>query len=183
MSAQKYELKVPGVTTSPGKAVPIERPRTEPDVRRPGAGRPSWITRATACLTYLCFVFLGAVGLYATFTGRPLTGLPLLGHVAAGGVFAVTLALLSVFRSHTFSFDDPGYETQARRPGTMRKTLFWLFTALGLSLILSSVLMMMPQFGTDAQNTLVSWHRWSAILAVPSWAIYGFAVVGDSLRS
>lgn len=182
MSAQKYELKVPGVTV-PAKDAPPERTRPEQKYAVPGRSRPSWITRATAYLTSLCFVFLGAVGLYATFTGKPLSGMPLLGHVGVGGVFAVSLALLTVFRSHTFSFDSPEVTGHTRGPGSMRKTFFWLFTALGLSLMLSSVLMMMPQFGTDAQVTLLSWHRWSAILAIPAWAIYGLSVMGDSLRS
>jgi hypothetical protein len=127
--------------------------------------RLAWLPGFTALVTALCLILLAVTGFYGVFISGRLGGWPLLAHVAVGGVYAVALALLVAFRSETFAFDTTVWAGADRPVGTFRKLFFWLFAAASVALMLTAVMMMMPRFGTAAQNLLIAWHRWAAYTA------------------
>lgn len=151
-------------------------------VTSPGVGG-GWIPALALLATSVCVVLLAATGFYATLSGTPLSGWSLLGHVGVGGAFAAALALLAICRTGDF---DTGVDTAAvRRRSTpaLGSVAFWVMVASGMCLIVSSALMMLPQFGTVGQEMLLKWHRWSAIVAVVASVVYGMVALANRTRS
>jgi hypothetical protein len=118
---------------------------------------------------------------FALFSSRGLFGLPLLFHVIAGGIFAVSLAVIVVRRAKEYSsFSE--LAGAARRPlisllhdvprPLLQSLLFWIFTLAGLFLVATALLSMLPYFTFKAQVAFVETHRWSALVIVLSAMLF-----------
>jgi len=131
---------------------------------------------------YGSFLYLGASGLFfAVFVPRGLYGLPLIGHVLAGGIFAVCLTLVVIFKSRDFTSIPEPLELSLRlfdpkrlgmTPARAKHAAFWLFVLAGFLLTLSSLLPMMPLLRTPGQKLMFELHRTSALASVVAAMVY-----------
>ena len=106
---------------------------------------------------------------YAVFSPRRIFGFPLFLHVLAGGVFAVTLAIVLFLKAKDFRLDKHG-EPILRK--MLRPGLFWFFVAAGLAVSATALFSMWPSFTFREQGSLLHFHRYSALAAFLSAAAY-----------
>jgi len=107
----------------------------------------------------LSFLFLAISGfLFALLVPRGLYGLPLLLHVAGGGIFAVCLSMVVVWRARDYSLDinQPLY----------LKIIFWTFVVSGLCLIITSLSSMLSFLSMQVQVGMIRWHRYFALVSL-----------------
>jgi len=131
---------------------------------------------------YASFLYLGASGFFfALFVPRGLYGFPLVGHVMAGGLFAVSLAVLVLFKGRDFiSMPKPALLSPAlldpRRMGItaarIKVAAFWLFAAAGFLLTVTALLPMLPLLRTPGQRLLFELHRYSALLSAAAAMVF-----------
>lgn len=124
---------------------------------------------------YGSFLYLAASGFFfAIFIPRGLFGYPLVGHVMAGGLFAVCLTILVLFKGrHFITVPKPASLSlvmlDIRKMGItaarVRLWAFWLFAAAGFLLTLSALLPMLPLLRTGGQKVLFECHRYSALVS------------------
>jgi hypothetical protein len=109
---------------------------------------------------------------FAFFVRRGLFGLPLLAHVAAGGLFALALSALLLWRGRDHRIDDTDMPARERfgKPAFhgiteagLSTLLFWLFAFFGLVQVLTALGSMLPIFHYDAQGVFVTIHRYGAL--------------------
>jgi hypothetical protein len=121
----------------------------------------------------LSLVYLAASGLfYAIFIPRGMSGLPLLGHMGFGGLFALTLAALLLWRGRAYvpdkgeaevfeAFACPLFKNLSK--SLLRKILFWALAFFGFVLIATALGSMLPLFVFDAQRAFIGVHRYAAL--------------------
>jgi hypothetical protein len=125
---------------------------------------------------YGSFVYLAASGLvFAFFVPRGLYGIPLLLHVIVGGFFAASLTLIILVKGkdyllspRRFSLDLQAFDPRSWSVtvAMLQRTLFWLFAAAGLLLILTALFSMLPWLSTPGQRLVFNLHRASALVSV-----------------
>jgi hypothetical protein len=125
---------------------------------------------------YASFFYLAASGFFfGIFIPRGLYGYPLVGHVMAGGLFAVCLTIIVLFKGRDFiSVPKPVNLSLAlldpRKMGItaarVRLAAFWLFVLAGLLLTISALLPMLPLLRTAGQRFMFEFHRYSALASV-----------------
>ena len=142
---------------------------------------PGWMKWLFAAFI-LCFLYLAGSGFFfAVFIARGIYGLPLVGHVVLGGLFAVLLAALLLWRARDYRFDKqeeavferfacPVFKNVSK--DFVRKLLFWIFAFLGLLIILTALLSMLPILPADAQPTLLLFHKYSALIALLAAVVF-----------
>jgi hypothetical protein len=134
-----------------------------------------WMRWVVAGLV-LSFSYLAASGFaLAVFSSRGIFGIPLLFHVISGGIFAVGLAFLLIFRAKEHAFLTAKTEPLTPLISTLSKIfsrlplhsiLFWLFVISGLFLVATALLSMLSTFSFKTQLELVETHRYSALVAL-----------------
>jgi hypothetical protein len=152
---------------------------------------PLWRQPVLEKWLYLClfgsFLYLAASGFFfAVFIPRGLFGFPLVGHVMAGGLFAVCLTIVVFFKGRDF--------VSVPRPASLSLTLldprkmgitaarvklwaFWTFAGAGFLLTVSALLPMLPLLRTPGQKFMFEFHRYSALLsAVAAVVIAGLEI-------
>lgn len=120
--------------------------------------------------------YLAASGFFfAIFVPRGLTGYPLIGHVMAGGLFAVCVTVIVIFKGRKFiHVPEPINLSPAlldpRKMGItaarVKIAAFWIFVLAGFLLTLSAVLPMLPLLRTAGQKFMFEFHRYGALLSV-----------------
>lgn len=131
---------------------------------------------------YGSFLYLAGSGFFfAIFIPRGLFGFPLVGHVVAGGLFAVSLTILVLFKARNF-IRAPGPAPLAwptldpRRMGITaaraRIWAFWLFAAAGFLLTASALLPMLPLLPTPGQKLMFEVHRYGALVSAVAAAVF-----------
>ena len=124
---------------------------------------------------YGSFLYLAASGFFfGVFVPRGLFGYPLVAHVMAGGLFAVCLTIVVLFKGRNFiavpkpaslslALIDP--RKMGITPARVKLWAFWIFAAAGFLLTLSAVLPMLPLLRTPGQRFMFEFHRYSAVLS------------------
>lgn len=135
----------------------------------------SWMKWAVVGLV-LSFLYLAASGfVFAIFSSRAIFGIPLLVHVISGGIFAVCLAAVLVFRAKEHAFLAEKIGPLEFSQGTLSRILsgpilqsilFWLFVVSGLFLVATALFSMLPYFSFRAQIVLADVHKYSALAAL-----------------
>jgi hypothetical protein len=131
---------------------------------------------------YGSFLYLAASGVFfAVFIPRGLFGFPLVGHVVAGGLFAVSLTVLVLFKGRDFiaaprpaplawsTLDPRRMRITAAR---VRIWAFWVFAAAGFLLTVSALLPMLPLLRTPGQKLLLEIHRYSALVSTVAATVF-----------
>jgi hypothetical protein len=131
---------------------------------------------------YGSFLYLAASGFFfAIFIPRGLFGYPLVGHVVAGGLFAVCLTIIVLFRGrHFISVPNPASLSPALldirkmgiTPARMKLWAFWLFAAAGFLLTLSALVPMLPLLRTGGQRFVFELHRYSALISTVAATVF-----------
>ncbi len=113
----------------------------------------------------LSFLFLSISGfLFALIVPRGLYGLPLLLHVAAGGIFAICLSMVVVWRAREYTLD-------VVLP-ILLKVMFWTFVVSGLGLIFTSLSSMISFLSMTVQIGMIRWHRLFAFVSLASVSVF-----------
>ena len=131
---------------------------------------------------YGSFLYLAASGFFfGIFIPRGLFGYPLVGHVMAGALFAVCLAIIVLFKGRDFiAVPKPASLSLALldirkmdiTPARIRLWAFWLFVAAGFLLTLSALLPMLPLLRTGGQRFMFEFHRYSAIVSAAAAMVF-----------
>ncbi len=132
---------------------------------------------------YASFAYLAASGFFfAFFIPRGLYGYPLLLHVVAGAVFAVSLSGIVLLRARNYDVSmislpklDLAELTPERLGFTeanVQKAAFWVFALSGFLLTASALFPMLRVFRTTGQTLMFELHRYSALAAVLSGAVF-----------
>jgi hypothetical protein len=159
--------------------------------------RPLWREPILEKWLYICFygsfLYLAASGFFfAVFIPRGLFGYPLVGHVMAGGLFAVCLTIIVLFKGRNF--------ISAPKPVSLSLTLFdprkmgitaarvklwafWLFAAAGFLLTLSALLPMLPLLRTAGQRFMFEFHRYSALVSLLAAIVFAGLELFTSTRT
>lgn len=125
---------------------------------------------------YGSYLYLAASGLlFAFFVPRGLYGIPLLLHVIVGGFFAACLTLIILVKGKDYLLSPRRFslDIQSLDPRSwsvtvamVQRTLFWLFAAAGLLLVLTALLSMLPWLATPGQKLVLTIHRYSALASI-----------------
>ena len=131
---------------------------------------------------YGSFLYLAASGFFfAIFIPRGLFGYPLIGHVMAGGLFAVCLVIIVLFKGRDFiAVPKPALLSltllDPRKMGItaarVKLWAFWLFVLAGFLLTLSALLPMLPLLRTPGQRFMFEFHRYSALVSTLAATIF-----------
>lgn len=125
---------------------------------------------------YGSFLYLAASGFFfGIFIPRGLFGYPLVAHVMAGGLFAVCLTIVVLFKGRNFisvpkpaslnlSLLDP--RKMGISAARVKLWAFWIFAAAGVLLVLSALLPMLPLLRTAGQRFMFEFHRYSALVSL-----------------
>jgi hypothetical protein len=136
----------------------------------PKLGRYPLIEALIAFVMWASLIALIGTGfLGATLLGHALHGFTTLIHVGCGAAFAVSLAVLAVFRAEAYSLAGP--DTYGRF-STARKVCFWVIALCGLGLIFGILSSMLPILGTDGQHLATQVHKLSALIALLATIVY-----------
>jgi len=149
-------------------------------------GLPLWREPALEKWLYVCFygsfLYLAASGFFfGIFIPRGLFGYPLVGHVMAGGLFAVCLTIIVLFKGRDFitvpkpaslslSLLDP--RKMGITPARVKLWAFWVFAAAGVLLTLSALVPMLPLLRTAGQRFMFDFHRCSALVSAVAAMVF-----------
>ena len=144
----------------------------------------------------LCFVVLAITGFYPLLVlGKHISGYPVMVHATFAPIFAICLAVLAVMwaSSCRFAYSDwpwfkrfvqwitsvksSGEEAHGKTPGLGQKVAFWLIIFLALPLILSIVVSMLPFIGSHWQESLLSMHRYTALVFALVGIVHTYLVI------
>jgi hypothetical protein len=142
---------------------------------------------------YGSFLYLAASGFFfGIFIPRGLFGYPLVGHVVAGGLFAVCSVIIVLFKGRDFiAVPKPAHLSltllDPRKMGItaarVRLWSFWLFVLAAFLLTLSAILPMLPLLRTPGQKFMFEFHRYSALLSLLAAVVFcGLEVFAASRR-
>jgi len=142
---------------------------------------------------YGSFLYLAASGFFfAVFIPRGLFGYPLVGHVMAGGLFAVCLVVVVLFKGRDFiSVPKPAHlslwlldpRKMGITPARVKLWAFWLFVLTGFLLTLSALLPMLPLLRTGGQRFMFEFHRFSALCSALAAMVFAGLELFASLRT
>lgn len=129
---------------------------------------------------------------FAVFIARGMFGFFLLLHLTAGGVFTVTLAILTVLRIKVFSSTPIWRRSSKNSPSTRkpkgeividlnRAISGRLLVFAGLFQAMSALALMTPIFSVEDNACITAWHRWIGLLASMSGVIYAY-FPGEGLK-
>lgn len=142
---------------------------------------PAW-TKWIFFALLASFLYQAAAGIFfEIFIARGLFGLPLIGHMIGGGLFAVSLAALLLWRGRAYRLDEDEprlFDARLRpRPRAaagafLTKIVFWTFAGFGFIQVATAVGSMLPVFTFATQETLLTIHRSSALGLIVTAAFF-----------
>ena len=131
---------------------------------------------------YGSFLYLAASGFFfGLFVHWGLFGFPLVGHVACGGLFAVCLTVIVLFKGRDFvavpkpaglSLDLLDPRKMGLTAARVKLRAFWVFAAAGCLLTVSALVPMLPWFATPGQKLLFELHRYSAVTSAAAALVF-----------
>jgi len=133
-----------------------------------------------------CVLVLAITGfLPVIIFGAAVSNIALMLHLLLAPLFAIGLTALALFwaQRHRFNKNDWASLQQWFRDkkvvspensNVWQKICFWLSMLLAVPVIVSTVLMMYPFYGTAGQESLLRWHGYAGLLllAVAVWHTY-----------
>jgi len=159
-------------------------------------GLPLWREPVLEKWLYACFygsfLYLAASGFFfGIFIPRGLFGYPLVGHVMAGGLFAVCLTIIVLFKGRDFitvpkpaslSLSLLNPRKMGITPARVKLWAFWVFAAAGVLLTLSALLPMLPLLRTAGQRFMFEFHRYSALVSAVAAMVFASLELFEAQR-
>ncbi len=148
-------------------------------------------------LTLLSFLILSLTGfLPVIILGSPISGLSLILHVTLAPLFAVSLAVLTLFWAHHHRFNRNDWQRllywirrekaapvkQQANPDLWQKICFWLIVLLSVPVLSSIILSMYPLFGTANQEFLLHLHGYTALCMLMAMAWHTYLILSSTQR-
>ncbi len=124
-----------------------------------GLTRFEHLVHAIAAAGFLTQAITGFSSLLRVGANR---GWPLLVHMIGAGVFTAGLTVATLLWAHRCRFGSAP-STPGPRFTAGQKVMFWVYTTLGLAVMLPMLSAMLPVFGSAAQETLVDVHLTAAL--------------------
>jgi hypothetical protein len=128
------------------------------------------------------FAFQALTGIFfEIFISRGMFGLPLIGHMLGGGLFAVSLAAMLLWRGRSYRLDEniPDFfddhlrlSTKAMSASYGCKLIFWAFATFGFVQVATAAGSMLPVFSFATQEALLTLHRLSALGLIVTAALF-----------
>jgi len=155
------------------------------------------IRKLVYLLALLCFVVLVVTGFYPRLVlHKGISGYWMMVHTTAAGIFAGCLAVLAVMWAHRCRFEPGDWpwlhalfhpdlltaKETARSGRLAEKITFWIIVSLGLVVILSITFSMLPLFGTDLQELLLTSHRYGALVLALTGIVHTYLMVRTQIR-
>ncbi|MFO7905712.1 MAG: hypothetical protein ACQESR_22505 [Planctomycetota bacterium] len=110
----------------------------------------------------------------------------LFAHMFGAGVLVAVLPLIAINWAgpSCFGHPDSSEQPRAEAPRFFRttKVMFWLFLTSGFVVVLTTLLSMVPIFGTDGMHILLDIHRYSGLIAVVALAFHFYYVLLQRAR-
>ena len=119
--------------------------------------------------------FIAAIG-----WGGPMHGYLLMLHCTVAPVFCIALVALGCIWAERCRFEAEDWQNCT---AIVRKLCFWLTLLIGIPLIFSIVISMLPIFGTCGQEFFYHLHRWSALAIVITGVLMIYLTVASRPRS
>ncbi|MCK4763654.1 MAG: hypothetical protein KAW12_15745 [Candidatus Aminicenantes bacterium] len=149
------------------------------------------------CISLVIQVLTGFF--FTLFMTRAMSGFPVLFHMAAGGVFAMTLCILVALRVGIFSLPASWRQTnKSAKKSKLNKDFLpknnspinrtqaaagWAVALAGFILVLTALILMTPLFSTEFNLWFTGLHRWMGLAALIAAAIYAYhSVPGHKKR-
>ncbi|MBU0616223.1 MAG: hypothetical protein KKI02_00755 [Planctomycetes bacterium] len=132
-----------------------------PSEAGPGAAPVRKLTRAEMLahtVATIGFLIAAITGLGTEYIYGDVAGWPLLIHMFGAGLFLLGLAAVAIIWADRCRF---AAETGLNLG---QKLVFWIALALGLAIMLSMLLAMLPIYGTEVQHELLELHEISGLL-------------------
>jgi len=131
-----------------------------------------WLDKAALVFTILGGIGLGLSGLVETaYLGRSLQGYPVLIRMSLVGLFAASMALLTILRARGHSFDCVETATVSLR----MRMFFWMLLAFGIAAVSTILIAMVPLLGSHGQHICSLLHSYSSIFVAVLAIGYGIA--------
>jgi len=134
-----------------------------------------------------CLLVLAITGfLPVIIFGAAVSNFALMLHLLLAPLFAIGLTALALFWAQRYRFNkndwaslqqwfrDKKFVASPDNPNVWQKICFWVGVLLAVPVIVSTVLMMYPFYGTTGQESLLRWHGYAGLLllAVAVWHTY-----------
>jgi len=146
----------------------------------------NWWERLLYMATVLTVAVLAVTSFYCTLRFGQMRGWWLFAHMCGAGALTAALPLLAITWAGTCRFGREAagndQETFAPHFFWMPKLLFWLFLVGGLGVVLTTLLSMLPLFGTDGMHVLLDLHRYAGLLAVVVLLMHVYCVLLQRVR-
>lgn len=139
------------------------------------------------------FLALIVTSFYPVLTQQALEGWLLMIHVGLSPLFFLSLLAALIVWGEDCCYGKVDCEWLGKRlrnpcgdpaglPGTgrfdpLQKTYFWLAGVLGLALLVTMLLSMVPLYGTEGQEILLRIHRWCALLLLVLTVLHAYRTV------
>jgi len=154
------------------------------------------VRRLLLCLGVVCFLVLAVTGFYPNWVlGESIFGYWTMIHITFGGIFAFCLALLAVLWAEDNRLNAEwcpllrkvlslgGGKIKSGESGEfLQRVFFWLIMILAVPLVLSVLLSMFELFGTEVQEFLLAFHKYTGLAFALSAILFAYLAVINNAK-
>ncbi|MCI0697122.1 cytochrome b/b6 domain-containing protein [candidate division KSB1 bacterium] len=123
--------------------------------------------------------------------GAAISNIALILHLLLAPIFAIGITALALFWAQRHRFNQADWEhlrqwfrkeksaAPQENPNAWQKICFWLSLLLAVPVIVSTVLMMYPFYGTAGQEALLNWHGYAGLLLLAVVVLHIYFVLAN----
>jgi cytochrome b subunit of formate dehydrogenase len=120
--------------------------------------------------------------------GQPISNIPLMLHLVLAPFFAIGITALALLWSQRHRFTKNDWEPLRQRrlkkhagtetdPDVWQKICFWLSVLLAVPVIVSTIFMMYPLYGTAGQEWLLHLHGYAGLLLLAVAVVHTYLIL------
>lgn len=149
--------------------------------------------RALMRFFYLATLFsvliLAVTGFVPVIFGQAVVNFALILHLVLAPLFAIGITALALFWAQRHRFNEQDWKQMQQelkggprraalaQPNVWQKACFWLSVLLAVPVIVSTVLMMSPLYGTAGQEWLLHLHGYAGMLLLIVAVLHAYSVL------
>ena len=123
--------------------------------------------------------------------GAAISNIALILHLLLAPIFAIGITALALFWAQRHRFNQTDWErlrqwfrkeksaVPQEYPNVWQKIFFWLSLLLTVPVIVSTVLMMYPFYGTAGLGALLNWHGYAGLLLLAVVVLHTYFVLAN----